>query len=124
MRVLIYGTGVIGSLYAVLLAEAGINVTVYARGKRLQSLLSKGLLYWKKDKILTADVKVLSSLETDDCYDFIFLTVREDQLITALEELKDNNSPTRFMYQHSMKAPDEMRRLHKQFYSYIKNRDV
>ena len=44
MRVLIYGAGVIGSLYAVLLAEAGINVTVYARGKRLQSLLSKGLL--------------------------------------------------------------------------------
>lgn len=35
MRVLIYGAGVIGSLYAVLLAEAGINVTVYARGKRL-----------------------------------------------------------------------------------------
>lgn len=25
-----------------------------------------------------------------------------------------------FMYQHSMKAPDEMRRLHEQFYTYIK----
>ena len=26
----------------------------------------------------------------------------------------------KFMYQHAMKAPDEMRELHKQFYSYIK----
>lgn len=27
----------------------------------------------------------------------------------------------RFMYQHSIKAPDEMRELHKQFYTYVKN---
>ena len=26
----------------------------------------------------------------------------------------------RFMYQHSIKAPDEMRELHKQFYTYVK----
>ena len=84
----------IGSLYAALLAEAGINVTVYARGKRLQSLQTKGLLYREKGRIRTADVTVLSSLDTDDIYDFIFLTVRENQLIEALEELKDNSSLT------------------------------
>lgn len=27
-----------------------------------------------------------------------------------------------FMHRHSMKAPDEMRQLHKQFYSYIKQK--
>ena len=26
----------------------------------------------------------------------------------------------RFMYQHSIKAPDEMKRLHEQFYNYLK----
>ena len=26
----------------------------------------------------------------------------------------------KFMYRHAMKAPDEMRELHKQFYAYIK----
>ena len=26
----------------------------------------------------------------------------------------------KFMYQHAMKAPDEMRELHKQFYAYVK----
>lgn len=36
MKLLIYGAGVIGSLYAALFGEAGYDVTVYARGKRLE----------------------------------------------------------------------------------------
>ena len=53
MRILIYGAGVIGSLYAALFAEVGYDTN---------------------------------------------------------------------MYQHAMKAPDEMRELHKQFYAYMKKR--
>ena len=34
MRILIYGAGVIGSLYGALLAEAGYDVSVYARRRR------------------------------------------------------------------------------------------
>ncbi len=94
MRVLIYGAGVIGSLYAALLSEAGEDVTVYARGKRLQDLQEKGLLYREKEGIKTAKVNILPFLNNNDCYDYIFLTVRENQLMTALTELKDNNSPT------------------------------
>ena len=45
MKILIYGAGVIGSTYAVRLAEAGYNVFVYAREQRLQALESKGLIY-------------------------------------------------------------------------------
>lgn len=29
----------------------------------------------------------------------------------------------KFMYQHAMKAPDEMRELHKQFYAYMKKNE-
>ncbi len=94
MRILIYGAGVIGSLYAALLSKAGMDVTVYARGKRLSCLQEKGLLYRKNGQVHKANVKVISSLSDNDSYDFIFLTVREDQLITALAELKDNVSPT------------------------------
>ena len=36
MRILIYGAGVIGSLYAVLFAETGYDKSIYARGKRLE----------------------------------------------------------------------------------------
>lgn len=47
MRILIYGAGVIGSLYAVLLKEAGYDTTIYARGHRLEDLRNQGLLYKK-----------------------------------------------------------------------------
>ena len=94
MRILIFGAGVIGSLYAALFAEAGFDVSVYARGRRLESLSQDGLLYKKKGKSLKAPVKVLSKLEAEDRYDLVFLTVRENQLHAALEELRQNNSPT------------------------------
>ena len=44
MRILIYGAGVIGSLYAALFAEAGYDTSIYARGKRLEALRNNGLL--------------------------------------------------------------------------------
>ena len=94
MKILIYGAGVIGSLYASLLSEAGVDVSVYARGKRIESLSKNGLLYKKSNQIKTARVTVISEVHYDDLYDFIFLTVRENQLRTALAELKDNVSPT------------------------------
>ena len=94
MRILIYGAGVIGSLYGALLAEAGFDVSVYARGLRLESLKRNGLQYKYRGKIRTTPIKVLSKTAPDDRYDFILLTVRENQLHAALEELRPNSSPT------------------------------
>ena len=190
MRILIYGAGVIGSLYAALFAEAGYDTSIYARGKRLEFLKKNGLLYKKKQNIKRAEITILGELPDNDIYDFILLTVRENQLYEALSELKNNKSDTiyeadcperagmdwkimkktakrlkrnfnflrkqsgrlspgkmnifcflplsilaimlaitfessfgdKFMYQHAMKAPDEMRELHKQFYDYVKRR--
>ena len=93
MRLLIYGAGVIGSLYAALFAQAGLETSIYARGKRLETLQADGLLYLGKRQIQKADVTILSELQSSDQYDFIFLTVRENQLIQALNELKANQSP-------------------------------
>jgi len=94
MRILVFGAGVIGSLYGALLAEAGYDVSVYARGRRLESLTRDGLLYKRKGRIRKAPVKVLYRLEAEDRYDLVFLTVRENQLHAALEELRQNDSPT------------------------------
>lgn len=93
MRILIYGAGVIGSLYAALFAESGIETAVYARGQRLESLRLDGLRYEKDGIIRTADVRVLDALRKDDTYDFIFLTVRENQVHEALTQLRENQSP-------------------------------
>ena len=107
MRVLIYGAGVIGSLYGALLSEAGYEVSLYARGRRLQSLRKNGLLYKEGGTVRTAEVNVLGRLEPTDRYDFVLLTVRENQLIPALEELRENNSPTIVTMVNSLGAYDD-----------------
>lgn len=94
MRVLIYGAGVIGSIYAVCLSGGGCEVSVLARGDRLEELRQMGLLYRNGKEIQKAEVRILEQLEADDRYDYIFLTVRTGQLRHALEQLKDNVSPT------------------------------
>lgn len=93
MRLLIYGAGVIGCLYAALFSEAGFDTTIYARGKRLESLAETGLLYIKNKKIVRAAVKIIDKLDADSLYDFIFLPVREPQVHEALKELGHNRSP-------------------------------
>lgn len=46
MKILIYGAGVIGSLYAVLFSKnKNTDVSVYTRGKRLEELGENGLRY-------------------------------------------------------------------------------
>ena len=107
MRILIFGAGVIGSLYAALLAEAGFDVSVYARGRRLESLRQDGLLYKSNAEIRKAPVKVLSKLEAGDLYDLVFLTVRENQLHAALEELRQNVSPTIVTMVNSLETYDQ-----------------
>ena len=84
MKILIYGAGVIGSLYAVYFSRAGCSVSVYARGHRLNVLKEKGLLYWEKRQIKKVNISVLDKIKPDDCYDYIFLTVQEKHLHTAL----------------------------------------
>ncbi|MCH5296466.1 MAG: ketopantoate reductase family protein [Ruminococcus sp.] len=93
MRLLIYGAGVIGCLYAALFNEAGYDTTLYARGKRLETLNNVGLLYEVKGEIHKSNVKVIEKLTDDDCYEYIFLTVKENQVYSALKELSNNNSP-------------------------------
>lgn len=93
MRLLIYGAGVIGCWYAVLFSKAGYDTTIYARGERLELLRKEGLRYEVKGKVHKADVKIIGRLENEDSYDFIFLTVKENQVHPALEELSHNFSP-------------------------------
>ena len=89
MRILIYGAGVIGSLYAALFAEAGYDTNIYARGKRLEALRNNGLKYKKNQEVIKAEIRILGELPNDDIYDFVLLTVRENQLYEALIELKN-----------------------------------
>lgn len=44
MKVLVYGAGVLGSLYAARLRQAGEDVTILARGQRFQDIEKSGII--------------------------------------------------------------------------------
>jgi len=92
-RVLIYGAGVIGSIYAVKFANAGHDVFVYARGSRLHSLENKGLLYIENNSVKKATVTVLDKVDHTSIYDYVFVAVRYEQIETALVEIAISNNP-------------------------------
>ena len=48
---------------------------------------------FKNKNIKKANVNIIHKLEDNDIYDFVFLTVKTNQIHVALEELKNNNSP-------------------------------
>jgi 2-dehydropantoate 2-reductase len=92
MKILVYGAGVIGSIYAVRLYEAGFNVRLLARDKHYESLKQNGVVI--KDtltgKQTTSKVPLTAQLEANDFYDLIIVTVRLDQLETVIPVLKNN----------------------------------
>ncbi|MDF2879330.1 MAG: ketopantoate reductase [Clostridia bacterium] len=91
-KILIFGAGVIGSAYAIKFIEAGIDVTMFARSNRFRTLKEKGLQYNEKGAVKSIKVNVIDTLQNDDVYDFIFVTVRYDKSESALLALKDNQS--------------------------------
>lgn len=111
MRILVYGAGVIGSIYAVLMSEVGYGVTVLARGKRLTDLSNNGLRYYKKGKVEIANITVIDRLEDSDKYDYIFLPVRTEQLKQALCELKSNKSPNIVTMVNTLEKYEELEKI-------------
>jgi 2-dehydropantoate 2-reductase len=93
-RLLIFGAGVIGSVYALRLAQSGLDVTILARGKRLEALKRDGLKYNDHGSIKNISINTIEKLDNDDIYDFIFVPVRYDQVESALSAIKHNRSKT------------------------------
>jgi 2-dehydropantoate 2-reductase len=92
VKILVYGAGVIGSLYGAKLARGGHQVTVLARGPRLSDIRRSGLVledFLRGDRSTTA-VETTEHLSPQDRYDIALITVRRDQLATIMPELVAN----------------------------------
>lgn len=92
MNILVYGAGVLGSLYAARLQESGQNVSILARGKRLDGLRKHGIMihYPIFGTSTTTYVRVVDSLAWEDAYDLIMVFVRKNQLTDILPALAAN----------------------------------
>ena len=95
MKILVYGAGVIGSLYAGKLQAGGHRVTVLARGARLSEIRHYGLVL--QDIIgggrIVIQVETAERIAADDRYDIALVTVRRDQLASAVPKLKASSIP-------------------------------
>ncbi len=73
MKTLVYGAGVLGSLYAAKLKEARHDVEILARGERLEEIRANGLMLVdaSKGRRTVTRVDVVEALNPDDTYDLI-----------------------------------------------------
>ncbi len=97
MRVLIYGAGAMGSLYAARLQDSGQSITILARGERAGQIRDHGIVL---DNAATharaiTRVSVAEELGPDDAYDMALVFVRKTQLPEVLPALAGSkNIPT------------------------------
>lgn len=92
MKILIFGSGVIGSIYAARLHEAKYDVTLLARGQRYEELNRSGA---RIRNILTGErstsfIPCIRELQPTDAYDLVIVTVRLDQIDSVIPILKAN----------------------------------
>ena len=111
MNILVYGAGVIGSLYAARLHEAGYNVSLLARGQRAVSLRTQGILLEDSSTghRTTTQVSIVDHLAPTDSYDVVIVTARLDQLTSILPILAANHQIPTLLFM--LNNPDGMQRL-------------
>jgi 2-dehydropantoate 2-reductase len=89
MKVLVFGAGVIGTLYAARVQEAGHRVTILARSSRLTDIRRYGLVLENvvsgARSITRGDIA--ERLSAEDAYDIALISVRRDQLAGILPDL-------------------------------------
>ncbi len=111
MNILVYGAGVIGSVYAAKLQEAGYAVSLLARGQRAESLRTHGILLENTvtGKHTTTQVSVVEHLAPTDSYDVVLVTVRLDHLDSVLPSLAANHQIPTILFM--LNNPDGMQRF-------------
>jgi 2-dehydropantoate 2-reductase len=89
VRILIFGAGVIGSVYAAKLIGAGHSVTFLARGRRLSGLTNHELVVIDADtdQRTSLPVTALNKLTPELQFDLVLVAIRAEQLTTALPTL-------------------------------------
>jgi 2-dehydropantoate 2-reductase len=89
LRIVVFGAGVQGTVFAVRLAIAGHQVTLVSRPRRAAELRQEGATILDAETSLTHTrvLPVLEKLPPDFAADMCLVTVRRDQIETLLPEL-------------------------------------
>jgi len=90
VKTLVYGAGVLGSLYAAILKKAGKDVTILARGKRLEELKKHGLIVENllEEKFINTSIDLIDSrLSEEHDFDLILVVMQKNHVESILPDL-------------------------------------
>ena len=113
-QVLVFGAGVLGSLYAAWLHRAGFTVTLLARGERLRELDQHGIVLrdFITGKQTTTHVRIVDKIPREEHFDLCLVFVRKDQLDEALTQLVENRGIRTFAFMNNTaEGPEPMIRV-------------
>lgn len=103
MKILFFGAGVLGSLYAARLHDAGMDVTIVARGKRFEEIKEHGIVLEKFNtgRQSVSWVKVVNQMPYDEYFDLCVVLIQRTQIEEALPVLASNPHIPSFLFMHN-----------------------
>ncbi|EMI19305.1 protein containing Ketopantoate reductase ApbA/PanE [Rhodopirellula maiorica SM1] len=111
MKILVYGAGNVGSLYAAKLNEAGNDVTLLARGECLREIREHGIRlqeFYSGQKTMI-HVRVVERLTAEDAYDLVLVILPRNRVSEALPILAANrNTPSVMFFGNNAGGPEAM----------------
>ncbi|GAA3945449.1 ketopantoate reductase family protein [Actinoplanes auranticolor] len=98
MKLLVYGAGVLGSLLAARMHDAGHDVALLARGERLACLRRHGIQLAEEDSPVIREVPVPVVENPAGGYDLIAVLVRAHQVDPVLESIAGLDGDVLFLH--------------------------
>lgn len=100
MKILVYGAGVLGSHLAHVLHNAGHDVTILARGNRLEALKTNGLKirHYLQLRTTVDEIKVTDGFGINDEYDIVFIVMQYQQTDKVLPYISENLKTKNYIF--------------------------
>lgn len=111
MKILVYGAGPLGSLFASRLQEGGQEIFLLSRGQRLADLKEHGLII--VDALTLKETvthpKIVEHLDREDAYDLVLVIMRKNHALETLPVLAANrHTPNVLFLMNNAAGPDEL----------------
>jgi len=111
VKILVYGAGPLGSLFAARLQEGGNDVSLLARGQRLADLREYGIVLvdTQTGQETITRVDVVEQLTPDDAYDLVLVIMRKNNALDILPILAANeHTPSVLFLMNNAAGPGEL----------------
>jgi ketopantoate reductase len=111
MKILVYGAGPLGSLFAARLCEAGQDISLLARGQRLDDLKRHGvvLVDTQTQQETVAHPRIVECLDPDDGYELVLVIMRKNRALEILPALAANqHTPNVLFLMNNAAGPGEL----------------